>query len=67
MTVEYIKSITDRYERLGYPAYKWYRAGEQPPWTALKKPISESRLGVLTTAGAYWILLAGILAAGAIH
>ena len=53
MTVEYIKSITDRYERLGYPAYKWYRADKPPPWTALKKPISESRLGVLTTAGAY--------------
>ena len=53
MYVEYIKGITERYQRLGYEAYKWYRAEEPPPWAPLKKPLSESRLAVLSTAGTY--------------
>jgi D-proline reductase (dithiol) PrdB len=53
MPVEYIKSITERYGQLGYVPYKWYEADDPPPWTPLKKPIAESRLGVLSTAGAY--------------
>ena len=53
MYVEYIKGITERYERLGYDAYKWFHAGEPPPWTPLEKPLSECRVGVLSTAGTY--------------
>ena len=53
MYVEYIKGITERYERLGYDAYKWFHAGEPPPWTPLAKPLSECRVGVLSTAGTY--------------
>jgi len=53
MTVEYIRAITERYERLGYQPYQWYHADDPPPWAPLAKPLGESRLGVLTTAGAY--------------
>ena len=53
MTVQYIRSITERYEKLGYEPYLWFHADEPPPWAALKKPLAKSRLGVLSTAGAY--------------
>jgi len=53
MYVEYIKGITERYSRLGYAPYNWYRAETPPPWQGLRKPLSESRLGVLSTAGTY--------------
>jgi D-proline reductase (dithiol) PrdB len=53
MYVEYIKGITERYARLGYEPYKWYRAEQPPPWAPLTKPLGESRLAVLSTAGTY--------------
>ena len=53
MTVEYIASITERYERLGYAPYRWYYAEEPPPFEPLRKPLSASRVGVLSTSGAY--------------
>ena len=52
-TIEYMKMIRERYSRLGYPAYQWFHAEEPPAWTALKKPLSESRIGFLCTAGTY--------------
>jgi hypothetical protein len=51
--VRYIEFITERYERLGYTPYRWYRADQAPPWTPMHKPLAESRVGVLSTAGAY--------------
>ena len=53
MSVRYIASITDRYARLGYPAYRWYEADGPPPWQPLARPLSSSRLSVVTTSGAY--------------
>lgn len=53
MAVEYIKSITDRYNQLGYTPYRWFTADSAPPWQPLSKPIRESRLGVLSTSGGY--------------
>lgn len=53
MHVEYIKGITERYGRLGYTPYKWYRAETPPPFAPLKKPLSECRIGALSTSGAY--------------
>lgn len=53
MHVEYMKTIAERYSKLGYPIYQWYRAEDPPPFTPLKKPLSESRIGVLSTSGAY--------------
>lgn len=53
MSIEYMKSITERYEQLGYAPYRWYHADTPPPFQPLKKPLSESRLGVISTSGAY--------------
>ena len=53
MHVEYIKAITERYRRLGYRAYAWYHAEDDGVLTPLAKPLSDSRLGMLSTAGAY--------------
>lgn len=53
MTVRYIEGITERYKQLGYAPYRWFYADEPPPWTPLRKPLSELRLGMLSTAGAY--------------
>jgi D-proline reductase (dithiol) PrdB len=53
MPVEYIKAITERYSKLGYTPYKWYEADQPPAFVPLKKPLSESRIGVLSTSGAY--------------
>ncbi len=51
--VRYIDAITQRYASLGYTPYRWYHAESEPPWQTLAKPLSESRLGVLSTSGAY--------------
>ena len=51
--VEYMRAIAERYAKLGYKPYEWYRADDDPAFTPLKKPLSQSRLGVLCTAGTY--------------
>jgi len=51
--VEYIPPAIERYVLLGYDPYRYYQGTEPPPWTPLNKPLSESRLGVIATAGTY--------------
>jgi D-proline reductase (dithiol) PrdB len=51
--VRYIDAITQRYASLGYAPYRWYVADSPPPFAPLNKPLSQSRLGVLTTSGCY--------------
>lgn len=53
MSVHYIKAIRARYESLGYTPYRWFEADAAPPWQAPRKPLAESRLGLLSTSGAY--------------
>jgi D-proline reductase (dithiol) PrdB len=53
MTVKYMQAITDRYLRLGYAPYRWFKADTPPPWQPLAKPLTQLRLGLLSTAGAY--------------
>lgn len=53
MPVRYIDAITARYTRLGYDPYRWAYAEEPPAFTPMSKPLSEARIGVLTTSGAY--------------
>ena len=53
MSVEYIASIRERYERLGYTPYRWFYADEGPAFEPLRKPLADSRVGVLSTSGAY--------------
>lgn len=51
--VSYIDGITRRYTQLGYEPYRWFTADTTPAFTPLKKTLAESRLGILSTAGAY--------------
>lgn len=51
--VEYIRRTRETYDRLGYPPYRWFHADAPPPFTALEKPLSESRLGMISSAGTY--------------
>ncbi len=51
--VEYIAQTRRTYERLGYPPYRWFEADSEPAFVPVKKPLSESRLGVISTAGTY--------------
>ncbi len=51
--VQYIAGITERYRRLDYAPYRWCQADGPPPWAPLAKPLAASRVGVLSTAGAY--------------
>ena len=53
MTVEYMRAITERYKSLGYEPYRWFRAEDPPAWAPLAKPLSECRIGLLSTSGAY--------------
>ena len=55
MAVQYMASITERYEQLGYTPYRWYQADEPPPFQPMRKSLSESRLGMISTSGAYTI------------
>lgn len=51
--VRYIDAVTARYARLGYDTYRWYAADGPPAFTPLARPLSQARLGVLTTSGCY--------------
>ena len=53
MPVHYIDAITARYEKLGYQPYRWVYAEETPELSPMTKPLSEARIGVVTTSGAY--------------
>ena len=53
MSVEYIRSIKERYGRLGYVPYRWFYADDAPAFEPLRKPLADSRVGVLSTSGAY--------------
>ena len=53
MTVEYMHAITERYRSLGYTPYRWFKAENAPPWQPLSKPLAATRVGMLSTSGAY--------------
>jgi len=50
---EYIKQTRENYEKLGFEPYAWYEAEDAPSFASLSKPLSESRLGLVSTAGTY--------------
>ena len=52
-TVEYMRTIREKYSKMGYAPYGWHEATDTPPWTLLAKPVSECRVGMMTTAGTY--------------
>lgn len=50
---EYMKQTRENYEKLGFEPYSWFSASDAAPFAALTKPLSDSRLGVVSTAGTY--------------
>ena len=53
MSVDYMVAIRQRYEKLGYAPYRWFHAEEAPAFAPLARPVSEARVGLLSTSGAY--------------
>ena len=53
MTVNYINVIRQRYQNLGYQPYRWFKADAEVQKCNLHLPVKESRLGLLSTSGAY--------------
>lgn len=51
--VEYIRRTRETYDSLGYPPYRWFEADSPPAFTSLLKPLANSRLGMISTSGAY--------------
>ncbi len=50
---EYIRQTRESYEKLGFEPYQWFEAEDEPAFARTRKPLSESRLGVISTAGTY--------------
>ena len=51
--VDYIARTRRQYVKLGYPPYRWARNEGQPPFAPLRKPLSQSRLGLVASGGIY--------------
>jgi D-proline reductase (dithiol) PrdB len=53
MPIPYMQRIRDYYQALGYGApYRWAHHAEVP-FAPLRKPLAESRIGLITTAAPY--------------
>lgn len=50
---QYIRQTRESYEKLGFEPYQWFEADGEPAFAPLRKPLSESRLGMISTAGTY--------------
>ena len=53
--VEYIRRTKKNYGKLGYTPYQWFHADSVPDFVTPAKPLSESRLGMISTAGTYML------------
>jgi D-proline reductase (dithiol) PrdB len=51
--IDYIQRTEAQYSALGYPIYRWVKSETPPPWAPLRKPLAESRLGLLASGGIY--------------
>ena len=50
---EYIRRTREAYEKLGFEPYRWFHAQTEPAFAIPSKPLAESRLGMISTAGTY--------------
>jgi hypothetical protein len=50
--IPYMQRTRDYYAKLGFPAYRWAHFRDVP-FTALAKPLSQSRLALVTTAAPF--------------
>lgn len=51
--VDHIKRTRDQYASLGYAPYAWVEEPARPPFVPLRKPLSECRLGLVSSGGVY--------------
>ena len=51
--VDYIERTKTLYSSLGHAPYHWVDNQGIAPWSPLKKPLSESKLGVIASGGIY--------------
>ncbi|HBW99902.1 MAG TPA: hypothetical protein DEF77_03065 [Gammaproteobacteria bacterium] len=51
--VDYIERTKALYSSLGHDPYQWVDNPGLAPWSPLKKPLSESKLGVIASGGIY--------------
>lgn len=51
--VKYIERIRNQYASLGYKSYAWVTNRDTPPFTPLKKPLRDSRVGLVASGGIY--------------
>lgn len=51
--IDYIALTRETYDLLGYEPYRWASNPEPPPLAPLRKPLSESRLGLIASGGVY--------------
>ncbi len=51
--VDHIKRTRDQYAALGYAPYAWVKETQPPPFVELPKPLSECRLGLVSSGGVY--------------
>ena len=51
--VDYIERTREQYSALGYPVYRWVESEAPPPWAPVRKPLAESRLGLVASGGVY--------------
>lgn len=51
--VDYMCRSKDRYDALGYPAYRWALDDTPPAFAPLPKPLDQVRLGVISSGGVY--------------
>jgi hypothetical protein len=50
--ISYMQRTRDYYQRLGFPPYRWAHFTEVP-FTPLARPLTQSRLALITTAAPY--------------
>jgi len=51
--VDHIRRTREQYAALGYTPYGWVNNPEPPPFVPLIKPLSECRLGLVSSGGIY--------------
>mgnify|MGYP004215607387 FL=1 len=51
--VSYIQQTRDLYDSLGYPPYRWFHAETEPAFVRPAKPLTECRVGMVSSAGTY--------------
>jgi D-proline reductase (dithiol) PrdB len=51
--IDYIERTQEQYSSLGYPTYRWVESDAPPPWAPVRKPLTQSRLGLVASGGIY--------------